>query len=305
MMKEYTGNVKNRPGTSGRDFRGYFVPETIEEAVEVLADEGDELEILAGGTDLLVDYYEHLYEVQSWLDLRRIAELQKIEVKEDQLELGAIVTHSQLEESPPVNEYFPLISQAAAEIGSPQIRSQGTIGGNIVTASPAGDLLPPLLAYQAELELIDKEGQHRVAAEDFFIGPKETVIKPDQLLSKIIIPLPEEGTLGSWVKIGKRKALAISTISLAFVIQLDQEEQVADIRACLGAVAPTPLEIEEVRDQMIDQKLSEIEWAEIGSIVAENISPIDDIRGTCEYRSEVANNLIIKTLENLTSGGEG
>ncbi|MBM7622496.1 FAD binding domain-containing protein [Sporohalobacter salinus] len=305
MMKEYIGNVKNRPGISGKDFKGYFVPETIKEAVELLADKGDELEILAGGTDLLVDYYEHLYEVSGWLDLRDISQLQEIKVKEDRMEIGAMVTHSQLVNSFKVKDHFPLISQAAEEVGSPQIRSRGTIGGNIVTGSPAGDLLPPLLAYQAELELVDKESKKRIAIEDFFIGPKETVIQSDQMLSKIIITLPQPGTLGSWIKIGKRKALAISTISLALVVRLDQQEQIQDIRACLGAVAPTPLEIEEVRDKMLGRKLSEIDFTEIGLLVAENISPIDDIRGTREYRKDIAKNLVITALKKLASGGEG
>jgi CO/xanthine dehydrogenase FAD-binding subunit len=305
MMKKYTGNVENRPGTSGRDFRGYFVPETIGEAVGLLAVEGEQLEIMAGGTDLLVEYYEHLYEVNGWLDLREISELQEIEIKENELEIGAMVTHRQLENSDIIKEHFPIISQAAAEVGSPQIRSRGTIGGNIVTGSPAGDLLIPLLAYQAELEVVDKEGKKRMPAEDFFVGPKETVIETDQLLSSIIIPLPEDGTLGSWIKVGRRKALAISIISLALVVQFDQEKRVKDIWACLGAVAPTPVKIKEVRDKMIGEKLSEIDNNQIGELVAENISPIDDIRGSLEYRNDTAKNMVVRALENLRSGGGG
>ena len=305
MMKKYTGNVEHRPETSGRDFKGYFIPETIEEAVELLRDDGEQLEILAGGTDLLVEYYEHLYEVNGWLDLRGISELDKIEIKGDEIEIGAMVTHGQLEESDSVKEHLPLISQAAADVGSPQIRSRGTIGGNVVTASPAGDLLIPLLAYQAELEIVDNEGKMRIPAEDFFTGPKQTVLESDQLLSKIIIPLPADGTLGSWIKVGKRKALAISTVSLAFVVQLDQKKRVKDISACLGAVAPTPIEIKEVREKMVGEKLSDIDYEEIGSIVEDNISPIDDIRGTSEYRNNTAKNLTIKALKDLTSGGEG
>ena len=304
-MKKYTGNVENRPGTSGRDFKGYFVPETIEEVVEVLAEYGKELEVLAGGTDLLVDYYEHLYEVNCWLDLRDISELHNIEIKDGQMEIGAMVTHGELVESKEINKHFPLISQAAVEVGSPQIRSRGTIGGNIVTASPAGDLLPPLLAYQAELELVDKKGSKRIAVDDFFVAPKEKVLAPDQLLSKIIIPLPENETRGSWIKIGKRKALAISTICLALVVELDQAERITDIRACLGAVAPTPLEIKGIKERVMGEKISEIDFEELASIVADNISPIDDIRGTSEYRINVARNLIIRALKQLNSGGEG
>ncbi len=299
-MKKYTENVVNRPEISGSDFKGYFVPETVEEALEVLVEKGDDIEILAGGTDLLVDYYQRLYEVPGWLDLRELTSLQKIEKKEDKIEIGAMVTHAQLENSEIIKNKLILIKEAAGEVGSPQIRSRGTIGGNIVTASPAGDLLPPLLAYNAQLELMSAKGREIIPAQDFFTGPKQTVIKDDQLLTKIIIPLPEKNTRGKFVKVGKRRALAISTLSLALLITVDKEQKVRGIKAALGAVAPTPLALSELTEKLKGEKLKEIDINEAAEIAVNNISPIDDIRGTKEYREDTVYSLMKQALEELT-----
>lgn len=299
-MKKYTENVVNRPEISGSDFKGYFVPETVEEALEVLVEKGDDIEILAGGTDLLVDYYQRLYEVPGWLDLRELTSLQKIEKKEDKIEIGAMVTHAQLENSEIIKNKLILIKEAAAEVGSPQIRSRGTIGGNIVTASPAGDLLPPLLAYNAQLELMSAKGREIIPAQDFFTGPKQTVIKDDQLLTKIIIPLPEKNTRGKFVKVGKRRALAISTLSLALLITVDKEQKIREIKAALGAVAPTPLALSELTEKLKGEKLKEIDINEAAEIAVNNISPIDDIRGTKEYREDTVYSLMKQALEELT-----
>lgn len=299
-MKKYTENVVNRPEISGSDFKGYFVPETVEEALEVLVEKGDDIEILAGGTDLLVDYYQRLYEVPGWLDLRELTSLQKIEKKEDKIEIGAMVTHAQLENSEIIKNKLILIKEAAAEVGSPQIRSRGTIGGNIVTASPAGDLLPPLLAYNAQLELMSAKGREIIPAQDFFTGPKQTVIKDDQLLTKIIIPLPEKNTRGKFVKVGKRRALAISTLSLALLITVDKEQKIREIKAALGAVAPTPLALSQLTEKLKGEKLKEIDINEAAEIAVNNISPIDDIRGTKEYREDTVYSLMKQALEELT-----
>jgi len=200
-----------------------------------------------------------LYEVNGWLDLKNIKELKDIRINKNQMEIGAMVTHAQLEKSKDIKKYFPVLSQAASDIGSPQIRNRGTIGGNIVNASPAGDLLAPLMAYEAQFKLISVQGERIVPAEEFFIGPKKTIIEPAQLLTRIILPLPSERTYGSWNKIGKRKALIIATITLALVVEMAKDNKtVKDVRTCLGSVAPTPIEIKEIREKMIGKNFSQL-----------------------------------------------
>jgi len=284
----------------------YFAPQKIEEALEILSKYGKEIKIIAGATDLLVQYYDRLYEINYWLDLKNIKELKEIKIHQNQMKIGAMVTHSQLEKSEDIKKYFPVLSQAAYDIGSPQIRNRGTVGGNIVNASPAGDLLAPLMAYDAQFRLLSIQGEKIVSAEEFFIGPKKTILEPTQLLTQIIIPLPSERTYGSWIKIGKRKALIIATITLALVVEMDEDNRtVKVVRTCLGSVAPTPIEIKEVKKKMAGNKFNQLDFAELGQIVEDKISPIDDIRGTREYRKDVAKKIMINALEEIDSACGG
>ncbi|MEA2022517.1 MAG: FAD binding domain-containing protein, partial [Candidatus Caldatribacteriota bacterium] len=142
----------------------YFVPQTIKEATGILSEYGRDIKILAGGTDILVQYYDRLYEINSWMDLRNVQVLKNIEINNNHMVIGAMATQKQLEMSGEIQGYFPVLSQAAADIGSPQIRNRGTIGGNIVNASPAGDLLPPLMAYQAQFKLVSAKKEMSISA---------------------------------------------------------------------------------------------------------------------------------------------
>ncbi|MBA7524606.1 Carbon monoxide dehydrogenase medium chain [subsurface metagenome] len=280
--------------------QGYFAPRKIEEALEILSKYGKEIKVIAGGTDLLIQYYDRLYEVGSWLDLKNIKELKEIKIYQNQIEIGAMVTHAQLEKSEDIKKYFPILSQAAADIGSPQIKNRGTIGGNIVNASPAGDLLAPLMAYDAQFKLFSIQKETLIPAEEFFIGPKKTILEPAQLLTRIILPLPSERTYGCWIKIGKRKALIIATITLALVVEMAEDNKtVKDVRTCLGSVAPTPIEIKEIRKKMVGKNFDQLDFNQLGQIVEDKISPIDDIRGTREYRKDVAKNIMINALEEI------
>lgn len=278
----------------------YFAPQKIEEALEILSRYEIEIKIIAGGTDLLVQYYDRLYEIDNWLDLKNIKDLKNIRINKNQMEIGAMVTHTQLEISEDIQKYFPILSQAASDIGSPQIRNRGTIGGNIVNASPAGDLLPSLIAYKAQFKLVSSREETIIPAEAFFIGPKKTILRADQLLSEIILPLPEKNTYGSWIKIGKRKALIIATITLALVVRMDKDNEIIqNASVCLGSVAPTPLEIKEIKEKMIGKKFKQLDFNQLGGMVEDKISPIDDIRGTREYRKDVAKEIMINALEEI------
>jgi len=278
----------------------YFAPKKIEEALKILSKYGKEIKVIAGGTDLLIQYSDRLYEVNGWLDLKNIKELRNIKINKNQMEIGAMVTHARLENSEEIKKYYPVLSQAAADIGSPQIRNRGTIGGNIVNASPAGDLLAPLMAYDAQFKFLSTQGEKIVPAEQFFIGPKKTILESAQLLTQIILPLPSERIYGCWIKIGKRKALIIATITLALVVEMAEDNKtVKDVRTCLGSVAPTPIEIKEIRKNMVGKKFDQLDFAELGQIVEDKISPIDDIRGTREYRKDVAKNIMINALKEI------
>ncbi len=280
----------------------YFAPQKTEEALKILFKYEKEIKVIAGGTDLLIQYYDRLYEINGWLDLKNIKELKEIRIHQNQMEIGAMVTHAQLEKSEDIKKYFPVLSKAAADIGSPQIRNRGTIGGNIVNASPAGDLLSPLMAYDAQFKLLSLQEEVVISAEGFFTGPKKTILEPAQLLTQIILPLPSERTYGSWIKIGKRRALIIATIALALVVEMAKDNKtVKDVRTCLGSVAPTPIEIKEIREKTVGKNFSQLDFNQLGQIVEDKISPIDDIRGTKEYRKDVAKEIMINALEEINA----
>lgn len=299
-MNKSAYGLTNKQNFFEKDFPGYVAPQKIEEVLEILSKYGKEIKIIAGGTDLLVQYYDRLYEVSAWLDLKNIEELKEIKIDQNQIEIGAMATHTQLESSADIKRYYPVLSQAAADIGSPQIRNRGTIGGNIVNASPAGDLLPALIAYRAQFKLLFNKKEVLIPAENFFIGPKKTILKPEQLLSKIIIPIPEQNTYSSWIKIGKRKALIVATVSLALVISMAEDNKIIkEVKVCLGSVAPTPFEIMEIREKMIGRQFNQLNFNELGQLVEDRISPIDDIRGTKEYRQDVTKNIMINALKKI------
>jgi len=306
-MEESFGDLKKSQKTYQRTVPcQYFAPQKIEKALEILSLYGKEVKVIAGGTDLLVQYYDRLYEINNWLDLKNIKELKDIRINKNQIEIGAMVTHTQLENSEDIKKYYPVLNQAAADIGSSQIRNRGTIGGNIVNASPAGDLLAPLMAYKAKFKLLSGKNETLIPAENFFLGPKKTILRPDQLLAQIILPLPTKKAYGCWIKIGKRKALIIATITLALVVEMDEDNKtVKDVRTCLGSVAPTPIEIKEIRKKIIGKDFNQLDFAELGQIVEDKISPIDDIRGTREYRKDVAKNIMINALEEIDSACGG
>jgi len=284
----------------------YFVPLNQQEAVLLLAKYGEKIKVLAGGTDLLVQYFDRLYEVEKWLDLRKLDELIKIKKNNKYVYIGAMTTHAQINKSKIIRRYFPVLSRAADDIGSPQIKNRGTIGGNVVNASPAGDLLPSLIAYKAQFHLLSDKEETIIPANKFFIGPKKTVLMSDQLLIKIALPLPPKNTYGCWIKIGKRKALIISTITLALVVNMDSNNKlIQNASVCLGSVAPTPIEIKLIKDELVGKRFNQLNFSQLGQIVEDKISPIDDIRGTKEYRKDVAREIMINALEEVNSAIKG
>ncbi|MGM0409634.1 MAG: FAD binding domain-containing protein [Bacillota bacterium] len=304
MKRNYSPELKNRQKTSGKDSNQFFAPKTIKEALEVIEDNNN-YRIIAGGTDIMVEKFEELYEVKNWLAIDKIEELKEIKLNDDKLEIGAGVTHTDLVNSDLVNKNVPALKDAALDVGSPQIRNRGTIGGNIVTSSPAGDLLPVLLTYNAEFVLKSKSKQRKLAAAEFFTGVKKNKLKNDEILTKIIIPV-KENNYDKWIKIGKRKALVISSLTLAVRIELDDEcQKIKDASFAMGAVAPTPLEINKAAEEIRGKNFTNIDYKKVAAIVEEEISPIDDIRGTAKYRSDVAYNITVRALENIKEKIEG
>lgn len=290
-MKKQSKDVKSKQKIFGEGSKNYFRPQTKEGLIEILEDFDKDFTIIAGGTDLLVANFEKLHEIDDWLDLNWLNDFKEIKIYDEKVEIGSMVTHERLYKLEKIKELFPVLQKAASDVGSPQIRSRGTIGGNIVTSSPAGDLLPPLMVYDAKMKIISKDGERIVDINDFFTGPKKNILNKGEILEKVILPLKKDKQKGSWKKVGKRKALVISSISLALNLVFEDDSTIKESKLCIGSAAPVPLRITKAEEYLNNKNINKVELEKLGRIVAEEIKPIDDIRGTAKYRRQTINNI--------------
>ena len=261
----------------------YFAPSTLSEAVAYMQ-ANRTAKIIAGGTDLLVKHYEELDCLAGLMDLGNLAELKNIKTGQE-VQIGAMVTHGEIAGHPWLLQHVPFLCQGAAAVGGPQIRNRGTLGGNLANASPAADLAPPLIVLGAVAELAGP--QHQAPLEEFFAGPGKTIMQPNQILTGVKFPTPRSNQGGAYLKLGKRKAMAIATASAAVLVTVE-DGRLADLRICLGSVAPVPLRAKKTEELLRGQRLDSLELARAQAQLQAEISPIDDIRGSAEYRRQAA-----------------
>ncbi|MBV9960106.1 MAG: xanthine dehydrogenase family protein subunit M [Acidobacteria bacterium] len=270
-------------------------PRELAEALALLANEPGVWRPFAGGTDLMVLFEAGLLAHKKFVNIWGLKELKGIEVTEEQVTLGGLTTYTEVQRSSVLQEEFPLLCQAARETGGIAIQNRGTLAGNIANASPAGDSPPALLVYDAEVELVSTAGSRRVAYADFHTGYKQTVMRADELISRIRLPRRMEGWRQYYRKVGTRRAQAISKVCLAGAI-LMEGSRVADVRLALGSVAPTVVRCRGTEEFLKGRELErETVEAARGELIKE-IVPIDDIRSTADYRLRVACNVLAEFL---------
>lgn len=269
----------------------YFAPSTLSEAVAYIH-ENQTAKIIAGGTDLLVKGYEELDSMTGLMDISHLAELKAI-ITGQEVQIGAMVTHGEIAGHPWLLQHVPCLCQGAAAVGGPQIRNRGTLGGNLANASPAADLAPPLIVLEAVAVLAGP--QHQVPLEEFFSGPGLTIMQPNQILTGVKFTRPRSNQGGAYLKLGKRKAMAIATASVAALVTVE-DGRLADLRLCLGSVAPVPLRAKKTEELLRGQRLDSLELARAQAQLQAEISPIDDIRGSAEYRRQAAGTLFRRAL---------
>jgi xanthine dehydrogenase FAD-binding subunit len=251
--------------------------------------------VVAGGTDILVRLHD-IVDKPDLLVLEGISSLKKITVKDKSITIGPLVTFTEIEESSHLRRYTPQLCEAASLAGSVQIRNRATIGGNIANASPAGDLIPPLYALGAKLELSSSRGKRIVAIDDFFIGPGKSVLKPTELITGITIPKIKNQ--GYFLRLGTRKALAISKISVAVNFTL-KAGKVNGIKIALGAVAPTVIRAT-TAEEILEGQTPDIEKIEKAVCeVIKSARPIDDIRSNAEYRKQMTGVLFRRGMQKV------
>src|SRR2546423_5050242 len=266
-------------------------PGTLGEALHLLAQDPKAWKPFAGGTDLMVLLEAGKLPHQNYVNIWNLKELRGIEVTDDQVILGALTTYTEVQNHPVLQTEFPMLGEAARETGGIAIQNRGTLGGNIVNASPAADSPPALLAYDAELELISKAGERRLAYSQFHRGYKQMDIRTDELLRAIRLPRSTEALTHYYRKVGTRKAQAISKICFAATSQMN-DARVSHLRIALGSVAPIPLRCFETERALLNQPLNHDSMEAAASTFAKEISPIDDIRSSRDYRLQVSLNLL-------------
>lgn len=266
-------------------------PRDLAATLELLAREPGVWRALAGGTDVLVLLEAGLLAHKQLLSIWHLAELKGIEVGADYVTLGALTTYTDVQRHETMRREFPLLCAAARETGGIAIQNRGTLGGNVVNASPAADSPPALLVYDAELEFVSTRGARRIAYDGFHTGYKQMNIAPDELLWRIHLPRRTDELQTYYRKVGTRKAQAISKVCLAAAARL-HDGRINDVRIALGSVAPTVVRCTRTEALLRDQQVDDATVKAAREMLLQEIVPIDDVRSTAAYRLRVAANLL-------------
>jgi carbon-monoxide dehydrogenase medium subunit len=280
----------------------YLAPKTVKEVCKLLSQYKGRVKIIAGGTDLLVKMKDRELTPQYLVGIEKIENLDYIRYNAvTGLSIGALTSHQSIANSPIVREKFPILAMAAAEIGTPQIRNMGTVGGNLCNAAPSADTASPLIALGAMVKLVSSKRERTIALEKFFTGPGETVLKDDELLTEIQVPNLPPRTGGTYLKLFSRGAVDIATVGVAVMLTLGKNESCDRARIVLAAVAPTPLRAKRAEEVIEGKKIENAIVEKTAEIAVEEAQPISDVRSSAEYRREMVRvftkQAIIQSLE--------
>lgn len=276
----------------------FVAPGSLQAVVSLLAEDPGAWLPIAGGTDLMVLYAAGKLPARKLVSIWNLPELRGIEVLPDELRVGAACTYTDLRSHEVLAREFPMLARAASWTGGIANQNRGTLGGNIVNASPAADSLPALLAYEAELILVSGRGERRVSYVGFHTGYKKMKLHPDELVKSVVLARRFGGYVHHARKVGARNAQAISKVCIAALGHV-VDGVVEDVRIALGSVAPVPLRLVETEKVVKGSKIDASLLARARQVATSEISPIDDIRSTGRYRVAVAGNVIEEFLLRL------
>jgi carbon-monoxide dehydrogenase medium subunit len=292
----------------------YINATTIDEVLQPLSERGARARIVAGATDLILELERGVRKgIDTLIDVTRIPGLDYITIDEDNLiHLGPLVTHNHCVESRLIRARAYPLARAAWEVGAPQIRNRGTIAGNLITASPANDTITPLMALEAAVILQSTRGTRTVALKDFYTGVRKTVMQPDEMLVDIFFPAMETTARGTFIKLALRRAQAISIIDVALVLDTStslsagiEAGSVKSAAIALGAVAPTIIRAPEAEAYLVGKPLTDEVLGHAARLAMNACKPIDDIRGSAAYRSEMVRVCTLRGLKSVRDAPEG
>ena len=271
----------------------YFAPQKLGEAC------------LAGGTDLLLRMERRAVSPSVLVDLKKVRELRGIKSTSKGLIIGALTPMEEIVSSRLVQRRYRIVGEAASLVGSLQTQNRATVGGNLCNASPAADTAPPLIAHSAKARIAGSGKQRVVPLEEFFVGPGKTCMKPNELLKELIIPLPPARSGGSFQRC-TRTAMDIAVVNCSVYLTLDSKGgTVKDVRIALGAVAPTPVRARPAEDFLKGKNPDQETIRETANRAAEFSKPIDDVRSSAHYRSEMVRVLTRRALQEAVKRARG
>jgi CO/xanthine dehydrogenase FAD-binding subunit len=276
----------------------YETPKTIAEAVKLLAAHGEKARPLSGGTDLIIQLRAGTRRPEFVVDVKQIPELHRISFSlQHGLHLGAAVPCIEIHENADMRRYYPGLTEAAHLIGSLQIQSRASVGGNLCNGSPAGDATPALIALGAKARIVGPKGERIVPVETFITGPGRTVLQPGELLVEFLIDAPARHSSDAYLRFIPRNEMDIAVVGVGGALTLDlADDRVVDARIALGAVGPTPIFAAEASKALIGKKFDDASIENAARLATSVATPIDDMRGTAEYRRHIVGVLTRRVL---------
>jgi len=276
----------------------FYTPATLTEALTRLS-AAPALSPLAGGTNLVADIRCARHIPQGLVNINHLPDLKGVQLEDNFLILGSTITIAELLMNDLVKQYAPALQQAAALFANPLIRNRATLGGNLVDASPAADMAPPLLGLNAEVELLSQPGLRIIPLKEFFTGVRKTILQPGELLTRVRFPIPRGSS--AFLKIGLRKADAISIVSAAVYLEYNSENFCQELRIALGSVSPCPFRAEEAENFLKGHLMTPENIHLTAKLAAKATSPISDIRSSAEYRHRMAEVIVGRLINKLAT----
>jgi CO/xanthine dehydrogenase FAD-binding subunit len=275
----------------------YIRPQDLGEALDFIKKQAPDTTILAGGTDVMIDMRSGTMQSKYLLDISRLPAMREIEVRENELTIGASVTISELNASDTIGRHAPALQKAADRFAGRQVRNIATIGGNVAHCSPCGDTIPPLLIHDAVAVVVSPAGQRNVPIEEMAGGPYHCTLRPDEIITHFILePKPEEVEFSDFQKIGRRKELAISRMSMAAMAGQASDKSISFIRFALGSCTPTPHRFREVEEMLLGKVPDEILLWEAGRVLAERMIEITGRRLSAVYKEPAIQGLFVRLM---------
>lgn len=284
-------------------WREYVNATSMEEVLKILDEQRKHARIIAGGTDILLEIERGIRSgIDTLIDVTRIPNLDRIWLDdEDQIHLGALVTHNHCVASKLIRERAYPVVRACWEVGAPQIRNRGTVAGNLVTASPANDTITPLIALGAQVTLSSISGNRVIPLDEFYTGVRGTILESNEMMVDIFFPAIKNGEAGTFIKLGLRNAQAISVVNTAVLVKINQGV-VEKASITLGAVAPVIIHAVEAENYLRGRRLNEQVIEKTSLLAREAAQPIDDLRSSASYRDEMVRVCVMRALQEILSG---